>query len=138
MDRDILERPNSYTDTGPHFFKPLLNAAPVGIGIPIEKNRLCMGLEGQLFEFSDGITLPDDKDSTERFQVPGQRCQASTKEVLTVRSRPSVVFFPFAENVNGRDTLRRLHSRIERRVVSDSEIPSEPMDDVFQSASSYH
>ena len=73
MDRDILERPNSYTDTGPHFFKPLLYATPVGIGITIEKNRLGMGLKGQLFEFSDGIPLPNDKSPSYLSQDPRQR-----------------------------------------------------------------
>ena len=106
MDRDILEWPNSYTDTGTHFFKPLLDPSSKRVGITIEKNRLGMGLEGQLFEFSDGIPLPNDKSPAKRLQVPSQRCQASTKEVLPVRSRPSVIFFPITENVNGRYVLR--------------------------------
>jgi hypothetical protein len=73
MDRNILERPNSYTDTGPHFFKPLLDPSPKRIGITIEKNRLGTGLKGQLFEFSDGIPLPNDKSPSDLSQFPRQR-----------------------------------------------------------------
>jgi hypothetical protein len=61
-----------------------------------------------------------------------ERAQATTKEMLAVRTSPAMAFFPIAQNINWNNLRARNCGGVEACVVSEAKVSAEPMDDVFQ------
>ena len=83
-------------EPGAHFTHPRFDEFAEGIGVCVKIQRHGSSLTDDSPEFRDGIPLTDNQAAAEGFQIPRERRQAATEEMLTVRSGPCVRMFPSA------------------------------------------
>ena len=132
MNGDILERLDCDAQALSELFQFRFHGTPVGIRVAIEKNRLSAGLDGEFFQFGQCVTLAKDQAGTNSLKIRIQRAQASTKEMLAVRTSPAMAFFPIAQNINWNNLRTRRSSSVKSGVVREAKVSAEPMDDSFQ------
>ncbi len=83
-------------EPGTHFPHPPFHEFAEGIGVRVEIQRHGSTLTDESPQFPDGLPLTDNQAAAEGFQIPSERLQAATEEMLPVRSGPRVRMFPSA------------------------------------------
>ena len=112
MNGNILERLDRDTQALSELFQFRFHETPVGIWIAIEKNRLGPGFDGEFFQLGQRVALSKNQAGTNSLKIRVQRAQATAEEVLAVRTSPTMVFFPIAQNINWNNLCARRSSSV--------------------------
>jgi hypothetical protein len=109
---NILERLDRDTQALSELFQFLFHETPVGVRITVKKNRLGACLDGEFFQLGQRVALSKNQAGTNSLKIRIERAQATAEEVLAVRTSPTMVFFPIAQNINWNNLRARGSSSV--------------------------